>query len=1166
MRNRHPKWRPDWRIPASLMLLGSVLAWPGVAAAASCNVSPSNPTVNVGGTVNWSTSVSDMRSRRTYEWEFNAGNPSNSTSSSPTVRYDQVGTTETKLKVSDRRSEAECKTTVTVRAASDTQAPSRPSNLAATAVSSSQIDLTWSASTDNVGVTGYQVFRCEGSRCTPSTQIATATDTNYNDTGVTANTRYRYSVRATDAAGNLSTDSSRVYARTPSGGPVNQPPTANAGPDQTLTLASGQTTINVTLNGSGSSDSDGTITTYNWTGNPNPADVVSPTVNLSAGSYTFTLVVTDNDGDSSAPDTVNVTVNPAPPVNQAPTANAGPDQTVTLAAGQNNIAVTLNGSGSSDSDGSIASYTWTGNPNPADVVSPTVTLSAGTYTFTLVVTDNDGDSSAPDTVNVTVNPAPPVNQAPTANAGPDQAVTIAAGQSNIAVILNGTGSSDPDGTITTYNWTGNPNPVNTVSPTVTLTEGTYTFTLVVTDNDGASSAPDTVLITVNAAPPVNQSPTANAGTDQSLVLPMGETAMEVTLDGTGSSDSDGSVVAWTWSGNPNPDDVESPTVTLGEGSHVFSLVVTDDDGADSNSDSVTVTITAPVPGDPHASINAYNGPQTCVACHEDEARSLHGSVHYQQSGPTDYVTNIDGPSGERWNGPSGLGYSGINTYCGAHETSPRFTCAGCHVGNGRFPKTADELLGLDDVGQLKELSNIDCMMCHQEQYKRFPDPMGLGFEDLLIVSVGADGKPDPSAPPIVRTGLEGIPIVDPVTLDFDFVPADPTNPDLDGVPAALMPISALEAARTVHATTRKSCLNCHAGAGGADGTKRGDMSTALIAPDTHIDYHMSDGGAGLVCADCHAAGNHRVLGRGVDLRPNDVSERLTCAGCHGERPHGDYDSRDGTARDTHAEHVACQSCHIPTFAKGVATEVSRDWEDPHYSAAACNGRGGWLPREDKLADMIPTYQWFDGTSEVYYLTEPLAGVPQIPLSNQEASALGLPNGSQAYVLGMPNGDVSSRDAKLAPMKEHLGKVARNMITDTLVAHSTFEFFRTGNFEQAILSGLEQTADMAVDDPYEIVGVHTYQSINHGVEVSNDALACGACHGSLSGGPARMDLQGELGYQLKGPTSTVCRQCHGSENNMSFSKIHEKHVDDKRKDCSTCHTFSRPERGLSTSTN
>jgi hypothetical protein len=48
----------------------------------------------------------------------------------------------------------------------------------------------------------------------------------------------------------------------------------------------------------------------------------------------------------------------------------------------------------------------------------------------------------------------------------------------------------------------------------------------------------------------------------------------------------------------------------------------------------------------------------------------------------------------------------------------------------------------------------------------------------LIVSPGADGKPDPGIAPILRTGLAGIPVVDPVTMDFDFVPADPTNPDL----------------------------------------------------------------------------------------------------------------------------------------------------------------------------------------------------------------------------------------------------------------------------------------------------------------------------------------------------------------------------------------------------
>ena len=135
-------------------------------------------------------------------------------------------------------------------------------------------------------------------------------------------------------------------------------------------------------------------------------------------------------------------------------------------------------------------------------------------------------------------------------------------------------------------------------------------------------------------------------------------------------------------------------------------MVTDNQGATSAADTVLITVNAAPPvaqcnpavdGDHRNCITGeYTGPEVCVACHETQARNMHGSVHYQQNGPTDFVTNIAGNAGEGPAGkPSGVNaVIGINTYCGTHENSPRFTCAGCHVGNGRFPKTAAELAAL----------------------------------------------------------------------------------------------------------------------------------------------------------------------------------------------------------------------------------------------------------------------------------------------------------------------------------------------------------------------------------------------------------------------------------------------------------------------------------------
>src|SRR6185503_17489379 len=98
----------------------------------------------------------------------------------------------------------------------DTQAPSVPGQPAASNVTSSSVNLTWAASTDNVGVTGYDVLRSTGGGA--ATVVGTTSGTSFAATGLSGNTTYTFSVRARDAAGNTSAASAGRTVTTPSGG------------------------------------------------------------------------------------------------------------------------------------------------------------------------------------------------------------------------------------------------------------------------------------------------------------------------------------------------------------------------------------------------------------------------------------------------------------------------------------------------------------------------------------------------------------------------------------------------------------------------------------------------------------------------------------------------------------------------------------------------------------------------------------------------------------------------------------------------------------------------------------------------------------------------------------------------------------------------------------
>jgi len=124
---------------------------------------------------------------------------------------------------------------------SDTQAPTTPTNLSATAVSPSQINLSWTASTDNVGVTGYRIYR-------GGTQIATSNTTSYQNTGLTANTAYSYTVAAYDAAGNVSSQSSSASAITQAA------PAGTINLIQTAGNSGSGTSLSTSINSSGASN------------------------------------------------------------------------------------------------------------------------------------------------------------------------------------------------------------------------------------------------------------------------------------------------------------------------------------------------------------------------------------------------------------------------------------------------------------------------------------------------------------------------------------------------------------------------------------------------------------------------------------------------------------------------------------------------------------------------------------------------------------------------------------------------------------------------------------------------------------------------------------------------------------------------------------------------
>lgn len=237
-------------------------------------------------------------------------------------------------------------------AANDTQSPTVPAGLSAAAISSSEISLSWAASSDNVGVSGYRIYR-------GGVQVGTTAGTTYTDRGLAAATTYSYTVSAYDAAGNASGQSAPASATTRQAADTTAPsvsitsPAGGAAVTGTVTISAaasdniGVSRVEFYIDGVLSGSDTSSPYTYAW----NTAGI--------SGTHTIAARAIDGAGNAGTSPAISVTVNTA--------ATPPPADSVNLARGVvpvSNASISgPGGTGSAVTDASIATANWVSSGN-----------------------------------------------------------------------------------------------------------------------------------------------------------------------------------------------------------------------------------------------------------------------------------------------------------------------------------------------------------------------------------------------------------------------------------------------------------------------------------------------------------------------------------------------------------------------------------------------------------------------------------------------------------------------------------------------------------------------------------------------------------------------------------------------------------------------------------
>jgi len=429
-----------------------------------------------------------------------------------------------------------------------------------------------------------------------------------------------------------------------------------------------------------------------------------------------------------------------------------------------------------------------------------------------------------------------------------------------------------------------------------------------------------------------------------------------------------------------------------------------------------------------------SGPEVtraCLSCHTEAAKQVQKTEHW--------TWEYKSPEGQL------LGKRHvINNFCTSVATNED-DCMACHIGYG----------WKEDKSYFASEANVDCLVCH--------DTTGS-----YIKPIGFAGNV--------------------VTKPTEYPP---------GSGKMIKPTNLKKVAQAVGKTSRDSCGACHFYGGGGDGVKHGDLDSSLAAPDTVLDVHMDALGLNFACTTCHRTQGHQIPGSryaptahakaGVQLRGKDYAGNpAACPACHGLMPH-----KANAKLNDHTDKVACQTCHIPRYARGgVASKMSWDW-----STAGKRGPDGKpLVKKDAkgrviysgakgdftLAEnVVPEYIWFNGRVKYTVIGDKVEKAGRaVPINHFEGSA-------------------SDGKSLIWPVKVFRGKQAWDPVYKTItLTHLSGKddsaYWTNLNWKKAVATGMA-SAGLPFSGRVEFVKTEMTWPINHMVAPAKDALGCPDCH-------------------------------------------------------------------------